>query len=64
MAERGLSVEDMKNVVSYPDKTEKKGPGENGGIVWQFMKDVKGKKMVVIAEIKNSDCNFITSYYD
>lgn len=65
MTERGVSLEHAKNVVHYGDAQDKPNQkGLNGGKVKIFSKTDCGKKLVVVAELKNNDCWLMTSYYE
>jgi len=60
---RNLSLENVKNVVNYPDKEIKVNrPGRHGGKVRTFEKTVDGITLKVVAEIKGSDCWLMTAY--
>jgi len=64
LAEREISLENVKCVVSYPDDEKRLQPGRNGGILWRFTKVLGDRKMAVVAEIKNNDCWLATAYYE
>lgn len=60
---RDLSLENVKNVVRYPDSKRKlKNRPLHGGHVCMFEKTVDCVTLKVVAEIKDSDCWLITSY--
>ncbi len=60
---RNLSIENVKNVVTYPDKEMKiNRPGRHGGKVRAFEKTVDGVTLKVVAEIKGSECWLMTAY--
>ncbi len=60
---RNLSIENIKNVVTYPDKETKiNRPGRHGGKVRAFEKTVDGVTLKVVAEIKGSECWLMTAY--
>ena len=62
--ERGLSTENLKNVVRYPDsKIKRPARCQHGGQVFEFAKEVDGQTLICIAEVKNADCWIITGYY-
>jgi hypothetical protein len=61
--ERGLSLEDMKNVVKYGAAQISLHHGKHGGIVKKLKKTVAGKTLVAVAEFKKQDCWLITAYY-
>ena len=63
MAERGISLEDAKNVVCYASKEKRLQKGPNGGILSKFKK-TDGKTLVVLAEIRNNNCWLATAYYE
>ena len=52
IAERGLSIEAMKDVVKYPQQKHQQYRGEHGGIVFRFSKQRGQANMTVVAEIK------------
>jgi hypothetical protein len=60
---RNLSVENVKNVVNYPEReTKVNRPGRHGGKVRTFEKTVGGVTLKVVAEIKGLDCWLMTAY--
>jgi len=60
---RNLSIENVKNVVIYPDKETKiNRPGRHGGKVHAFEKAVDRVTLKVVAEIKGSECWLMTAY--
>ncbi len=59
---RNLSIENIKNVVRYPDKQRRIEKGDHGGIVYTFEKNVDDVTLKVVAEIKSNDCWLITAY--
>jgi hypothetical protein len=60
---RELSDENVKLVIYYHDKkTRIDRPSKNGGRVFLFQKQVDGNSLLVVAEIKDSECWLITSY--
>ena len=63
VAERGLSIEHIKNVVNYSREAEDLNVGKNGGKLKKFRKS-NGRTIIVIAEIKNQDCWLATAYYE
>ena len=62
MAERGLSLDAMKDVVKYPQQRQRQERGEHGGIVFRFSKKRGQAKMTVVAEIKGQDCWLISGW--
>jgi hypothetical protein len=62
--ERGLSLDEMKNVLKYPDSKRWQYRGEHGGVVFRFAKAAGGRKLTVVAEVKKSDCWILTGYYE
>lgn len=60
--ERNLSLENMKNVVRYPDTRQRQRPGVHGGVVMRHTKTVDGQAHVVIAEIKGDECWLLTGF--
>ena len=60
---RNLSIENVKNVVIYPDKETKiNRRGRHGGKERAFEKTVDGVTLKVVAEIKGADCWLMTAY--
>jgi hypothetical protein len=64
LAERDLSLENVKNVVRYPDSVEELRRGGHGGSLKRFKKMVDEQTLVVIAEIKRTECWLATAYYE
>jgi hypothetical protein len=64
IAERGVSAEYAKDVVKYAEEEKKLQPGQNGGTLKSFTKTVDGRKLTVIAELKNNECWLATAYYE
>lgn len=64
VVERALSLENMKNVIRYPDRSADLKRGKKGGIVKKFWKTVDQRTLVVVAEIKDTDCWIITAYHE
>jgi hypothetical protein len=64
LAERDLSLENVKNVVRYPDSVEDLSRGRHGGSLKRFKKAVDDRTLVVIAEVKRTDCWLATSFYE
>jgi hypothetical protein len=64
LSERNLSLEFIKSTVSYPDRKQMLNKGHNGGNLMKFFKTVEKRTMVVVAEIKGSDCWLATAYYE
>lgn len=62
VSERDLSLEDMKNVVSYPDESLFLRKGFHGGRVSKFRKTVADRTLVVVAEIKGKECWLLTGF--
>ena len=60
---RDLSLENVRNVIRYPDsqKRSKMRP-RHGGAVHVFEKTVDGITLKVVAEIKAAECWLITAY--
>ena len=62
MAERGITVVELKDVVNYSQTKTAQYKGDHGGVVFRFSK-VRGKDTVtVVAEIKGSECWLITGW--
>jgi hypothetical protein len=62
IAERGLSVEAMKDVVKYPQHKHQQYQGEHGGTVFRFSNQRGQANMTVVAEIKGQQCWLITGW--
>jgi hypothetical protein len=62
LSERQLSLENVKNVVRYPLRKKIMWRGNLGGWVHQFEKDVDQTTLVIVGEIKGSDCWLLTAY--
>ena len=62
--ERQLSDVEMKGTVCRHERRIQHRRGEHGGFVYEFHRHVRGKKLVVIAEVKMHECWLITGYYD
>lgn len=62
IAERGLSLDQLKQVVSHPDRKRQQYKGDNGGFVYKFEKEIEGEMMVAIAEVKAVDCWLISGW--
>jgi hypothetical protein len=64
LSERDLPLEFVKSTVLYPDRRQALNKGHNGGNLIKFFKTVGKNTMVVVAEIKGSDCWLATAYYE
>ena len=64
LAERQLSLEDVKNVVKYSDSEQILNRGNHGGNLKKLWKTVNEKTLVVVAEIKREECWLATAYYE
>lgn len=64
ISERGLSLEEMKNVIIYSKDVTVLSPGQNGGKLKRFKKTTDGKTLVVVAEMKGLDCWIATGFYE
>jgi hypothetical protein len=64
LSERSVLLEHVKNVVNYADEEKRLQHGANGGILKRFTKTDGGRKLTVIAEIKNNECWLATAYYE
>ena len=60
--ERGLSLEDMKQIVNYHDTKTQQTKGGHGGMIYRLKKTVKGKTHIVIAEIKKEECWIVSGW--
>jgi hypothetical protein len=60
--EREISLEAVKNVVHYPDEIKKQYSGQHGGTVYKFLKTVDSKTMIVVAEVKKTECWLMSAY--
>jgi hypothetical protein len=59
-----LSCEQAKDVVKYADEEKRLQRGNNKGFLTSFTKTIDGRKLTVIAELKNNDCWLATAYYE
>ena len=64
LAERNLSLENVKSVVQSATDVRLLRRGQSGGKVSMFKKAVDGKTLAVVAEVKNVDCWIVTAYYE
>jgi len=65
IAERGLSVDALKDVVKYHDGKRPLGSrGEHGGVVFRFAKTVDRRKLTVVGETKKHECWIVTGFYE
>lgn len=64
LSERSIMLECVKNVVCYAEQEKRLQSGSNGGVLKMFTKTDAGRKLIVIAEIKNSNCWLTTAYYE
>ncbi|MFZ4775129.1 MAG: DUF4258 domain-containing protein [Terrimicrobiaceae bacterium] len=62
MALRDLSLENVKNVISYPDLKSKSPGGLNGRQRWVFEKRVDGTTLKVVADVRGADYWIVTAY--
>lgn len=63
-AERGVSLEAMKDVVNYHQSRIQQYLGDHGGFVYRFKKAVDRKTLVVAAEVKGTECWLLTGFYE
>ena len=61
-AERGLSIDDMKQIVNYHDSKVQQTKGGHGGMVYRLKKTVDKKTHIVIAEIKKDECWLVSGW--
>ena len=54
----------MKDVVNSHDTKTQQYKGDHGGFVYRFSKTAKGTKLVVVAEVKKSECWLISAWYE
>jgi hypothetical protein len=60
---RNLSLENVRNVVRYPDSQKRvRMRALHGGIVHAFEKTVDETTLKVVAEIRSNECWLITAY--
>lgn len=62
--ERGLSLEQMQDVVRQPQRIERHRRGEHGGFVYEFTRVTAGERLTVIAEVKQQQCWLITGWVE
>ncbi len=63
-AQRGFSLDSVKNVIKYGIEGKRLRRGTHGGIVKIFKKTAAGRTLVAVGEIRNNDCWLITAYYE
>jgi hypothetical protein len=61
-SERGLSHDEIRDVINYHHSKTEQYRGEHGGFVCKFEKTVDKVKLVVIAETKKEKCWPISSW--
>jgi len=64
LAERNLSLENLKNVVHYADSVKPLSRGHHGGQLKKFYKSADNRTLVVVAKIKGADYWLATGYYE
>jgi hypothetical protein len=64
LAERNLSLENVKNVIYYSDRKQELRTGHHGGKIFKYFKTVDDKTLAVVAEIRRNDCWIATAYYE
>lgn len=62
--EREFSLESVKATVNYATHRTQIGFGAHGGKRWKLKKSVDGRTLVVVCEIKASECWLVTAYYE
>jgi hypothetical protein len=62
--ERNLSLEEMKAVIRCHEHKKQMNRGKHGGFVYTFAKTASGRKLVVVAETKKTECWIMTGYYE
>lgn len=62
--EREFSLESVKATVNSPQSKAEIGTGPHGGKRYKFKKTVDGKTLVVVAEVKRTECWLATAYYE
>jgi hypothetical protein len=63
IAERGLTLEQLKSVVNGPSRKMQQYRGDNGGFVYKFEKEISGVQVAAIAEVKQSECWLISGWF-
>lgn len=61
--ERGISKEYFLEAITKPDNQIKQVRGDQGGIVYLFVKKIEQRELTIVAEILKTDCFFITGYW-
>ena len=61
--DRDIPLEIAKSVVHYHQELKKQYNGQHGGTVYKFLKTVDGKTLIVVAEVKKSECWLMSAYY-
>jgi len=62
MLQRGLSVQDLKDVVKYAQNPFKQKQGTHGGTIYRFSKQRGRVTVTVVAEVKSQECWLITGW--
>lgn len=62
VSQRQLFLDDMRNVVQYHDRRRQQYRGEHGGFVYRFEKTVDSDRLIVIAEVKKSECWLVSGW--
>lgn len=62
-SQRKFTDEEAKAVIDDPEEKESQRPGHWGGTVFKMSKTVNGKKLVVVAEIRDTHAYLITAFY-
>ena len=62
IAERGLSVDALKDVIKYHQLKQDQYKGEHGGIVSRFTKIVNSRKLTAVAEVRKGECWIVSGF--
>lgn len=56
-------MESLKDVIRSPQWRHLQRRGDHGGFVYRFEKTAADKTLVVVAELKKSECWIVTAFY-
>jgi len=62
-SQRKFTDAQAKQVIDDPEEKTEQRPGHGGGTVYVMSKHVDGKKLVVVAELIDSEAFLITAFF-
>jgi len=62
-SQRKFTDDQAKRVIDDPEKKTRQRSGHWGGTVYVMEKHVDGKKLVVVAELRDNEAYLITAYF-